>query len=911
MNMETTSVKSFINRWKNKGDEKSDTQAFWLDLLHTVLNVENPVEIIEFEKRVELDHVSFIDAYIPSTHVIIEQKSINIPLDKAASQSDGQELTPFGQAKRYSDWLPASQRADWIVTCNFKEIQIHDMEKPKAAPEVVYLADLETQWPKLQFLIDVNAVKPKDIRETAISVKAGELVGKLYRSLSTRYKNPDSKSSLRSLNILCVRIVFLLFAEDVGIFNKREFHDYMLAHKVSSRRALMDLFTVLSQKPENRDPYTTPDLMNFPYVNGGLFEEQSIEIPLLDGEPLDIILHDMSDGFDWSGINPPIFGAIFESTLNKETRQQGGMHYTTLKNIHKVIDPLFLDKLKSEVERLLQSNPSQRELKNFRKKLTTYKFFDPACGSGNFLTETYLSLCQLEMKLINALNELPIHLISINQFYGIEINDFAVAVAKTALWIADIQMSKEVNSVEDLPRKCLPLENYNNIREGNALTMDWREVVEPAENVFILGNPPFRGARVMAEKQKSELNEVFKGWKNAGNLDYVSCWYKKAADYMKNTSIKAALVSTNSVTQGDSVGTLWKPLFSSGIHFSFAWRTFVWNSEAKDKAHVHCVIIGFGHGKAPADCTIYDKDEAIHVKHINAYLVDAPDIFVESRQKPLFDVPEIGIGNKPIDDGNYLFKKDEMEDFIKKEPQSAKYFHAWYGADEFINSRPRYCLYLGNCAAGELRKMPECLKRVEAVKEYRLKSTSAGTRKLADTPTKFHVTNMPEGNYIVIPQVSSERRAYIPIGFMDASVLCSDRVRLMPNATLYYFGILESSIHMAWMRMISCRLKSDYSYTIGLVYNTFPWPSPTDKQRAKIEATAQAILDARDAEPDSSLADLYDERIMPVNLRNAHRANDEATLAAYGFPKGISEEEIVTKLMISYSQKVKEAENEK
>ena len=911
MNMETTSVKSFINRWKNKVDEKSDTQAFWLDLLHTVLNVENPVEIIEFEKRVELDHVSFIDAYIPSTHVIIEQKSINIPLDKAASQSDGQELTPFGQAKRYSDWLPASQRADWIVTCNFKEIQIHDMEKPKAAPEVVYLADLETQWPKLQFLIDVNAVKPKDIRETAISVKAGELVGKLYRSLSTRYKNPDSKSSLRSLNILCVRIVFLLFAEDVGIFNKREFHDYMLAHKVSSRRALMDLFTVLSQKPENRDPYTTPDLMNFPYVNGGLFEEQSIEIPLLDGEPLDIILHDMSDGFDWSGINPPIFGAIFESTLNKETRQQGGMHYTTLKNIHKVIDPLFLDKLKSEVERLLQSNPSQRELKNFRKKLTTYKFFDPACGSGNFLTETYLSLCQLEMKLINALNELPIHLISINQFYGIEINDFAVAVAKTALWIADIQMSKEVNSVEDLPRKCLPLENYNNIREGNALTMDWREVVEPAENVFILGNPPFRGARVMAEKQKSELNEVFKGWKNAGNLDYVSCWYKKAADYMKNTSIKAALVSTNSVTQGDSVGTLWKPLFSSGIHFSFAWRTFVWNSEAKDKAHVHCVIIGFGHGKAPADCTIYDKDEAIHVKHINAYLVDAPDIFVESRQKPLFDVPEIGIGNKPIDDGNYLFKKDEMEDFIKKEPQSAKYFHAWYGADEFINSRPRYCLYLGNCAAGELRKMPECLKRVEAVKEYRLKSTSAGTRKLADTPTKFHVTNMPEGNYIVIPQVSSERRAYIPIGFMDASVLCSDRVRLMPNATLYYFGILESSIHMAWMRMISCRLKSDYSYTIGLVYNTFPWPSPTDKQRAKIEATAQAILDARDAEPDSSLADLYDERIMPVNLRNAHRANDEATLAAYGFPKGISEEEIVTKLMISYSQKVKEAENEK
>ncbi len=902
-------IKGFISRWK--GDEKSETQTFWISLLRDVLGVEKPDELIQFEKRVELDHVSYIDAYIPSTRVIIEQKSINISLDKAAVQSDGQELTPFGQAKRYSDWLPASQRADWIVTCNFKEIQIHDMEKPKAAPEIVYLSDLETQWPKLQFLIDVNAVKPKDIREAAISIKAGELVGKLYQSLFSRYKNPDSESSLRSLNILCVRIVFLLFAEDVGIFNKREFHDYMLAHKDSARLALMSLFTALSQKPERRDPYTAPDLMKFPYVNGGLFEEQSIEIPLLDGEPLDIILHDMSDGFDWSGINPPIFGAIFESTLNKEVRQQGGMHYTTLKNIHKVIDPLFLDKLKTDVDTLLQSNPSQKALKNFRKKLTTYKFFDPACGSGNFLTETYLSLCQLEMKLIKALHELPIHLISINQFYGIEINDFAVAVAKTALWIADIQMSKEVNSVEDLPRKCLPLENYNNIRQGNALTMDWHEVVEPADNVFILGNPPFRGARIMEGKQKAELNEVFKGWKNAGNLDYVSCWYKKAADYMKNTQMKAALVSTNSVTQGDSVGILWKPLFSNGIHFSFAWRTFVWNSEAKEKAHVNCVIIGFGHGKAPADCIIYDKDKAIHVKHINAYLVDAPDIFVESRQQPLFDVPEIGIGNKPIDDGNYLFKKDEMEDFIKKEQQSAKYFHAWYGADEFINSRPRYCLYLGNCTAGELRKMPECLKRVEAVKEYRLKSSSAGTRKLADTPTKFHVTNMPEGNYIVIPEISSEKRQYIPMGFMDDTVLCSNRLKLMPRATLYHFGILMSNVHMAWMRMTAGRLEMRYCYSINIVYNNFIWPSPTDKQKAKIEATAKAILDARDAEPDSSLADLYDERVMPVNLRNAHRANDEAVLAAYGFPKDISEEEIVAKLMILYSQKIEEKEHEK
>ena len=909
-------IKRFIEHWKDKGDEKSETQAFWLELFRDVLEfdaLEN--HSIIFEKRVELEHTSFIDAYISLTRVIIEQKSRNIDLTKSAKQSDGTMKTPFEQAKRYSDWLPASERPNWIVICNFQEFRIHDMEEPKAAPEIIHLADLEKHKAKLQFLIDPNAAKPKEIRKLEISVKAGKLVGKLYDALLKRYKNPETDSSLKSLNVLCVRIVFILYAEDSGLFKKSAFHDYMKKNSHNSRRALMDLFTILSQDEKDRDPYIDSDLMAFPYVNGGLFNDNvNIEIPQLDGEPLDIILHEMSEGFDWSGISPTIFGAVFESTLNPETRRKGGMHYTSIENIHRVIDPLFLNDLKAELAEIMQMpkntlseiSARTRKFNAFQKKLGSLTFLDPACGSGNFLTETYLCLrrlenqilfeCHLQREFASSLEDVGYIRVSIKQFYGIEINDFAVSVARTALWIAEAQMMDETKKIVEILDDFLPLKSYNHIVEGNALRMDWGEIVPPEKLNYIMGNPPFRGARIMDPTQKVELNEVFNGWNNAGNLDYVSCWYKKAADLMKNTTIKAALVSTNSIAQGDSVAILWKPLFDAGIHIDFARRTFIWNSEASDKAHVHCVIIGFSSGKQSKNCIIYDNEQAITVRHINAYLVDAPDIFVGSRQNPICSVPEIGMGNQPIDNGNYLFKKDEMEAFIKKEPQSAKYFHAWYGADEFINRRPRYCLYLGNCTPNELRKMPECLKRIEAVKEYRLKSSRASTVKLAEKPTRFQTENMPEGNYIVIPKVSSEKRIYIPMGFMSPDILCGDAVFLLPDANLYHLGILESSLHMAWMRTVAGRLKSDYRYSKDIVYNNFIWPSPNDKQKSKIEAAAQAILDARDLYPDSSLADLYDPLTMPAELLKAHRANDEAVLSAYGFPKDITEEEIVAKL---------------
>ena len=552
-------------------------------------------------------------------------------------------------------------------------------------------------------------------------------------------------------------------------------------------------------------------------------------------------------------------------------------------------------------------------LEAFQRKLAGLKFLDPACGSGNFLTETYISLRRLENETISLLHKGQIMLdignpiqVSISQFYGIEINDFAVTVAKTALWIAESQMMKETENVVHMTLDFLPLKSYANITEGNALRMDWESVIPKHELNYIMGNPPFVGARMMGAEQKDDVNAIFPGWKNAGNLDYVSCWYKKAADLMAGTSIRAALVSTNSVTQGEAVANLWKPLFESGVHIDFAHRTFRWDSEAKIKAHVHCVIVGFSTAPNTTPKTLFTSERAQVVQNINGYLLDAGNVFVESRSKPLCDVPEIGIGNKPIDGGNYLFTKDEMDEFLKIEPAAGKWFKPWYGSQEFINRCPRYCLWLGDCPPNELRKMPECLKRVEAVRQCRLSSTSAGTVKLADKPTRFHVENMPEGTYILLPKVSSERRRYIPMGFMTPDTLCSDLVFIIPNSTLYHFGVLTSNVHMAWMRAVCGRLKSDYRYSKDVVYNNFPWPTPTDAQKAKIEQTAQAILDARALYPDASLADLYDETTMPPELRKAHQQNDKAVMVAYGFwGKLNSEPACVAELMRMYQKLTK------
>lgn len=909
-------AKKFAENWKGRGYEKGDSQVFWIELLTTVFGVTDISSYFTFEDQVKLDHTSFIDGYIESTHVMIEQKSIDKSLTSPIKQSDGSSLTPFQQAKRYSAELPYSKRPRWIVTSNFQYFYVYDMEQPSGEPEVIALADLEKEYYRLQFLVDKKNESLQ--KEMEVSIKAGELVGLIYDALYKQYKDPDDMT-LKSLNALCVRLVFCLYAEDAGIFGHRGmFRDYMSQFSARDwRKRLIELFQVLDTREEDRDKYVEEDLGAFPYVNGGLFADENIEIPPFTDEIVDLVLHKASDSFDWSEISPTIFGAVFESTLNPETRRSGGMHYTSIENIHKVIDPLFLDELKDEFETicaLTVERTKKTKLQAFQQKLASLKFLDPACGSGNFLTETYISLRKLENKVITELSKGQMFLgdllnpimVSIGQFYGIEINDFAVTVAKTALWIAESQMMKETEDIVHMQLDFLPLKTNAYIAEGNALRLDWNDVVPKQELNYIMGNPPFVGARLMNDKQKNDVMTIFSGWQNAGNLDYVCCWYKKAADMQTGTNIRAALVSTNSVSQGETVANLWKPLFAEGVHIDYAYRTFRWDSEAKIKAHVHCVIIGFSKGNSVKKKLLFTSDRPLTVKNINGYLLDADNVFVESRSKSICDVPTIGIGNKPIDGGFYLFKEEEKDEFIKKEPDAAKYFKLWYGSDEFINRRPRYCLWLGECSPDELRRMPECLKRIEAVREFRKASKSAGTVKLADTPTRFHVENMPKGNYILVPEVSSEKRRYIPMGFMSPEVLCSNLVKIIPDATLYHFGVLTSNVHMSWMRAVAGRLKSDYRYSKDIVYNNFPWPTPTEEQRKKIEQTAQAILDARALYPNSSLADLYDELTMPPELRKAHQQNDKAVMQAYGYwGKLNSESECVAELMKMYQELTK------
>lgn len=897
----------FAKRWHGRGYEKGESQRYWLDLLGNVYGVPNPTEWVEFEDKVQLDSTSFIDVMIPATHVMIEQKSLGKDLRKPIRQSDGTMLTPFQQAQRYSAALPYSQRPRWIVTCNFAEIDVYDMENPNSEPQHIALINLGDDYYRLQFLVDTGSVHIN--KEMEVSMQAGEIVGRMYDALIKEYDLSDPRS-MRYLNILCVRLVFCLYAEDAGIFGRHDmFHDYLDQYEAADMRdALLRVFDTLNTPVERRSKYLRPDLAAFPYTNGGLFAEQ-IDVPPFTEEMRHVLLQHASLDFDWSQISPTIFGGVFESTLNAVTRRSGGMHYTSIENIHKVIDPLFLDGLKRKLADITDEPVFKRRLKalhEFQDQLASLVFLDPACGSGNFLTETYLSLRRLENQVIMLIYNMepldafvnPIK-VSINQFYGIEINDFAVTVATTALWISESQMMAETESIIHHDIDFLPLHSYANIHEGNALHMDWRHVCPHPD--YIIGNPPFVGARLMSPEQKDDMLYVFgKDWKNLGNIDYVGAWYKRSAELMKGTSIQTALVSTNSISQGEQVANLWAPLMRDGLKINFAHCTFRWDSEASLKAHVHVVIVGFSYVDN-YNKFIFDNGQTIKAAHINPYLVDAPDTFIYSRSKALCNVPAIGIGNKPIDGGNYLFKKEEMDEFIKKEPKSASYFHLWYGSEEFIHQKPRYCLWLGDCSPKEINEMPLCKKRVENVRLLRLASKSAGTRRLADRPTRFHVENMPNGDSIIIPKVSSERRRYVPMGFIHKGTFASDLVFLIPSATLYHFGILESNVHMAWMRVVCGRLEMRYRYSKDVVYNNFPWPSPTAEQAEKIATTAQGILDARSHYPDSSLADLYNPNLMPYDLLEAHRANDRAVMAAYGFATRMTETECVSRLFDLYS----------
>lgn len=915
------SAKEFAAYWENRGDEKQETQRFWIDLLRNVYGVPNPEQSIEFEVPVKLSHTSFIDGYLADTRVLIEQKGADIDLKKGYKQSDGQMLTPYQQACRYAGYLPFNKTPRWIVVCNFQTFEIHDMNFPNGEPEVLMLADLEKDYSRLQFLVDTGSKTIK--KEMEVSLQAGELVGVLYDALLKQYKDPTAPETLKSLNALCVRLVFCLYAEDAGIFGRRDmFHDYLKDVPATGiRKALAELFRVLDQKPEERDKYLADDnpaLAAFPYVNGGLFADENIEIPPFTEELKNVLLSKASEDFDWAAISPTIFGAVFESTLNPETRRSGGMHYTSIENIHKVIDPLFLDGLKAELEEIKEiavEKTRVSRLKAYQSKLAGLTFLDPACGSGNFLTESYISLRRLENDALRyQTNQItmgdyanPIQ-VSIHQFYGIEINDFAATVAKTALWIAESQMLKETEDIIAHQIDFLPLKSYANITEGNALRLNWEDVVPKTKLNYIMGNPPFVGYSLQDKAQKEDILSIYvdengKPYKTAGKIDYVSGWYFKAASFMQGTAIRTAFVSTNSITQGEQVAGVWKPLYDRfGIHVDFAYRTFRWDSEASLKAHVHCVIVGFSVASYLEKKWIFTGDRAQEAENINAYLMDAPNVFIDSRSRPLCAVPLMTTGNRPADGGHLIIEDVDYADFIKKEPLAKQYIKKLIGAAEFINNKKRWCLWLVGVSPADLRKMPLVMQRVEACKADRAAAPDAGRRKLAERPTQFREINNPD-TFVVIPAVSSERRKYIPIGFLDKETIATNLVITIPDATLYHFGVLTSNVHMAWMRAVCGRLKSDYRYSKDVVYNNFPWPTPTDEQREKIEQTAQAILDARNLYPDCSLADLYDEAAMPPELRKAHQQNDKAVMQAYGFwGKLNTESACVAELMKMYQK---------
>ena len=910
---------------------------------------------------------------------MVEQKSLGKNLRAAIPQSDGSLLTPFQQAKRYCLDLPLSRHPRWIVTCNFAEFDIYDMEKPNAEPERLLLDNLPDELYRLHFLVDTGSDTIR--REEEISKKAGDVVGLIYDALLKQYEKCENvkmlpitntntqletgnngtgntstlahSAMLASLNELCVRLVFLLYAEDADVFTHLQFHDYLKQFPASkARRALIDLFRVLDTPPDKRDPYLEADLAAFPYVNGGLFANENIEIPQFTDEILDLVLRKGSEDFDWKDISPTIFGAVFESTLNPETRRSGGMHYTSVANIHKVIDPLFLDALTERVEALCKCenvannqsqhpigtgnigtgntstlahslSPRQRRdaLLALQSELASITFLDPACGSGNFLTETYISLRRLENRILAALvgpqgvldfdssilhstfSTLHSRLVrvSLSQFRGIEINDFAVKVAKTALWIAENQMLRETEAIAHRNLDFLPLKNYDGIIEGNALRLDW------PRSDYIIGNPPFSGARWMGKSQKDDVIAVFgQDWPGVGDLDYVCCWFKKAADcMMAESSIRTAFVATNSISQGTSPANLWKPLvdrFRASI--DFAHRTFRWDSESNSKAHVHCVIVGFhvegAASPAPAHKPLFDGERVSYVPHINAYLLAAPDVFVEKRGKPLCDVPEIFLGGQPIDDGNLTLTEEERMALLAAEPQAAPLLRPFMMGRDFIDRKPRWCLWLRDAEPSLMRSCPEVRARVERVRAFRLASRRASTLRAAEAPALFGAPVEASGDYVALPKVSSEGRRYIPIDYLPQRVIPGDKLFVMERAQPYHFGVLTSNVHMAWMRAVCGRLEMRYSYSNTLVYNCFPWPERTEDCVASIEETAKAILAARAAHPGNTYADLYDDDFMPSDLRRAHQENDRAVMAAYGFSTKMTESECVAELFKRY-----------
>ena len=919
-------AREFVKTWSspNKGREDADRQTFWNDLLQRVYGINDYYNYITYEKDVQVKAggkvtTRRIDGYIPSTKVMIEMKGKKIKdLTKPLKQSGGGGLTPFEQAKRYANFLPNSEQPRWILVSNFNEIDIHDMEKPLAKPTVIKLSDLPQKVKLLEFI--VNASQQKVIDEKKLSVDAGNLVAKIYHELTNAYAqgrgvDVNSPEIQRSLNMLIVRLVFLLYADDSNLFGKDNIFQAFIERREPRdiRRDLSTLFKVLDQPESERDPYLDDEFNQFAYVNGGMFSDENVIIPQFTDELKRLIVEEAGAGFDWSGISPTIFGAVFESTLNPETRRSGGMHYTSIETIHQVIDPLFLNDLHDEFDKIQNmGNNNQRVIKarEFREKLGKLNFLDPACGSGNFLTETYLSLRKMENECLRiitgdqgtlAITDDSDPKVKIQNFYGIEINDFAVSVARTAMWIAESQMWEQTKDITFANKDFLPLDSNDSIYEGNALRMNWEDIVKPYELDYIMGNPPFVGYSLQTKEQKQDIKqEFFKYTDKYGKFDYVSGWYIKGAKYIQNSTIKVGFVSTDSIIQGEQAPEIWKVLFNDfHIFINYGYRSFEWNNEAANKAKVDVVIVGFS-TKEDKNPTIYDEQKIISAKHINQYMYDSDNIFIDTTRKYIEAMPKMKTGNRPADGGALILSPKEAKELVNEEPQSKQFIKKLTGSKEFITGKYRYCLWLVNVTPKQLRSMPLVLKRVEQCKENRL-SGAPDRQKLAATPHLFREQMNPD-NYMIVPLVTGCRRKYVPFGYLGNDIIPTNLATIIPEADHYTFGVLESIVHMAWMRVVAGRKGTSYRYSKNLVYTNFPWPVVDINQKEKIAITAQDILTARNLYPDSSLADLYDPLTMPIELRKAHEANDKAVLKVYGLKQSASESEIVQHLFKMYEE---------
>lgn len=887
----------FSRDWAEAESEQADSQTFWNEFFEVFGIKRRRVAI--FEKKVQKlgEKRGRIDLFW-SGQMLAEHKSKGENLEAA-----------FEQATDYFQGLKENELPRYVVVSDFDRVRIVDLDGN--LDKEFHIKDFQKHIKLFGFIagFQQKEIKPED----PVNLKAANIMADLHGTIEgVGYTG-------HQLELFMVRILFCLFADDSGLFESGIFREYLEERTREDGSdmgtSLSLLFQVMNTSFDTRQSTLDEDLKRFPYVNGGLFAE-SLPIVSFDSAMRESLI--TACAFDWSTISPAIFGSMFQSIMDPEARRNLGAHYTSEKNILKVIQPLFLDQLWDEFESVKTQGD---KLLKLQEKLQGLRFMDPACGCGNFLVVTYRELRRLELAILKELHggDNPalfggeiLTVLNVDQFYGIEIEEFPARIAEVALWLTDHQMNLELGEAFGRVPERLPLVTSAKIVHDNALLTDW-STVESSKNIsYVLGNPPFVGSKYMDENQRQEILSIFPNVKGNGTLDFVSGWYVKAAEYIQGTNAEVAFVSTNSICQGEQVSILWKYLTNEfGIKINFAHKTFKWTNDAKGVAGVYCIIVGFGlNDRENKHLFEYEsvsgEPHEIKVKQINPYLVDAPTEFISSKTKPICEIPEIGIGNKPVDGGNFLFTKEEKVDFVQKEPKSEKYFRRWLGSQEFLNGIERWCLWVGDAEPSDLRSMPSVMEKIEGVRKFRQSSSSKPTQKLADTPTRFHVENIPEKEYLLIPKVSSERRSYVPIGYIQPEVMSSDLVFIVKNASKYHFGILSSKMHMTWMRHVGGKLKSDYRYSKDIVYNNFPWPEDVSESHVeKIEAAVQSILKTREKYANSTLADLYDPNSMPTDLVEAHRTLDRVVDKTYRGKQFLDENDRISFLFELYGKYTK------